>query len=717
MATFRIKQGRQSTTVEADSIEIGVHSSCAVSLEDRVASTRHARVERGPAGWTVSDLGSATGTWLSGEEVVGSRELRSGDALVVGCTRIYVGVGADGALELEVDPKPFQFEPSSSHRDAQGKLVVGGDGERLVRDEVKFTRLRGLKATNLLALAIACLGAAALLAPGWRDAALSPGPLAHAHARLWDDSTSPRDDEWHAKHRALAGEQGCSACHDSFGGTPTSKCAQCHAELAARNHPFALDRSANPATASIELGDDACSSCHMDHSGAEPAPGLFIPDPESLQASCSGCHQGGVPELRRKPTELPPEPHALSYPSFSHAAHAGQRCDICHERDHPAATSAGRDFGRIEFATCMGCHSADDAVGPWNAWARDPALAQWSAKVAPEHRVRLAWHGSDAKGETGESRCLECHAEVHAPALLKTTLREPQSIAFLFKRRSHAELFAADAKVEARHGGDKACVECHASGSATHGGETREAAFLHALHLSTTTPRDAAEASTSGAQCAECHADLAESSTLRGEGAAPAPIAGCAACHREERGGQVEALVLEAKLSEAVRARERVEFPHDVHLAAAGFGNAGALAEGCHACHEFGSGSDAFDARPLVKPGAANCLSCHDDHANMGGPASSGCILCHPATPAGPDPSWTGASATRMRPATRGFSHWSRGHADSMDVASCVGCHAEAGDAKVVADIAIPSESDAACFGCHLRERFHWRGAPAEAPR
>jgi hypothetical protein len=717
MAAFRIKQGRQSTTVEADSIEIGVHSSCAVSLEDRVASTRHARIERGAAGWAVSDLGSATGTWLSGEEVVGSRELRAGDALVVGCTRIHVGVGADGALELEVDPKPFHFEPSSSHRDAQGKLVVGGDGERLVRDEVKFTRLRGLKAANLLALAIACLGAAALLAPGWRDAALSPGPLARAHARLWDESTSAGDDEWHAKHRALAGEQGCSACHDSFGGTPTSKCAQCHADLAARNHPFALDRSANPATASIELGDDACSSCHMDHSGAEPAPGLFIPEPESLQASCSGCHEEGVPELRRKPTEFPAEPHALSYPSFSHAAHAGQRCDICHERDDADSSGADRDFGRVEFATCMGCHSADDAVGPWNAWARDPALAEWSAKVAPEHRVRLAWHGSDAKGESGESRCLECHAEVHAPGLRATTLREPESIAFLLKRRSHAELFAADAKVEARHGGDKACVECHASGSTTHSGETREAEFLHALHLSTTRPRDAAEASTSSAQCAECHADLAESSKLRVEGAPSAPLAGCAACHREERDGRVEALVLQARLSEAVRARERAEFPHDVHLAAAGFGKAGALAEGCHACHEFGSGSDAFDARPLVEPGAANCLSCHDDHANVGGPSSTGCVLCHPATPAGPDPAWTGASATRLRPPTRGFSHWSRGHADSMQSGSCVDCHGDAKDAKVVADMAIPSESDAACFDCHLRERFHWRGAPAEAPR
>jgi len=718
MAVFRIKQGRQVSAVEVEFIELGVHSSCALSLEDRVASTRHARITRDSTGWMVTDLGSATGTWLSGEEVVGARELRAGDMLVLGCSRISVAFGADGALELEVDSKPFFFEASSAHRNAQGKVVVGGDSERLVRDEVRFTRLRGLKAANVLALVLAALGVAALLAPSWRDATLSPGPLAHPHARLWDDSTRAQDDEWHRQHRDLAGQQGCSACHDSFGGTPTEKCAQCHSELVARNHPFALDRSSNPETASIELGADACSSCHMDHSGAEPALGVFLPEPAALAASCAGCHADGVPELRRKLDGLAAEPHALSYPSFSHAAHAEQRCDICHARD--SATSAlgtVRDFARVAFSTCMGCHSLDAQAGPGHPFGRDPALAEWSSKIKPEHRVRLAWHGAGAQTPGGSSRCLDCHAERHAPELRTTTLRESESVAFELRRRSHADLFTAAAKVEAGHGGERACGECHASGVATHGNETRTGPFLHALHLSTTAPRSSAEAAASTAECVTCHGNLAAASQLRSDGLEHAPLDSCAACHRDVRAGKPEALVLSARPSGPERTRARVEFPHDVHLAAAEFGKSGPLAEGCHACHELGGGSDAFDARPLVKSHAASCASCHDDHAHVGGPASTGCALCHPTTPTGPDPAWTASSATRLRPSTRGFSHWSRGHAPSMEAGTCSDCHGNAARALVVADMAIPAESEPACLECHMRERFHWRGGPAESPR
>lgn len=55
---------------------------------DPTVSRMHAAVQRYQAGWSVSDLGSANGTLLNGQPVVGERGLRSGDELRVGGWRL-----------------------------------------------------------------------------------------------------------------------------------------------------------------------------------------------------------------------------------------------------------------------------------------------------------------------------------------------------------------------------------------------------------------------------------------------------------------------------------------------------------------------------------------------------------------------------------------------------------------------------------------------------
>jgi predicted component of type VI protein secretion system len=56
--------------------------------EDVTASHLHAVLERFPAGWCVSDLGSSNGTWVNGERIWASRRLRHGDEIRVGQTRL-----------------------------------------------------------------------------------------------------------------------------------------------------------------------------------------------------------------------------------------------------------------------------------------------------------------------------------------------------------------------------------------------------------------------------------------------------------------------------------------------------------------------------------------------------------------------------------------------------------------------------------------------------
>ena len=76
-------------SLEADRTTVGKASENDVSLEDDpTASHLHAVLERFPAGWCVTDLGSSNGTWVNGERIWSSRRLRHGDEIRVGQTRL-----------------------------------------------------------------------------------------------------------------------------------------------------------------------------------------------------------------------------------------------------------------------------------------------------------------------------------------------------------------------------------------------------------------------------------------------------------------------------------------------------------------------------------------------------------------------------------------------------------------------------------------------------
>jgi pSer/pThr/pTyr-binding forkhead associated (FHA) protein len=81
-----------------------------ISLDqDGTASHMHAVLERFPAGWAITDLGSSNGTWVNGERIWSPRRLRHGDEIRVGQTRVIFRdpLAAAGAAS---SPRP----PSSS---------------------------------------------------------------------------------------------------------------------------------------------------------------------------------------------------------------------------------------------------------------------------------------------------------------------------------------------------------------------------------------------------------------------------------------------------------------------------------------------------------------------------------------------------------------------------------------------------------------------------
>lgn len=67
---------------------IGRAPECTLVLTDDFASGRHARLNPGPDGWTVEDLGSTNGTTLNGVPLGGPTPVQPGAVLKIGRTVI-----------------------------------------------------------------------------------------------------------------------------------------------------------------------------------------------------------------------------------------------------------------------------------------------------------------------------------------------------------------------------------------------------------------------------------------------------------------------------------------------------------------------------------------------------------------------------------------------------------------------------------------------------
>jgi hypothetical protein len=96
-------------SLEADRTTIGNAAENDVSLaDDPTASHLHAILERFPAGWCVTDLGSSNGTWVNGERIWAARRLRNGDEIRVGQTRLVFRdpFGAGRAATRAADGPP-----------------------------------------------------------------------------------------------------------------------------------------------------------------------------------------------------------------------------------------------------------------------------------------------------------------------------------------------------------------------------------------------------------------------------------------------------------------------------------------------------------------------------------------------------------------------------------------------------------------------------------
>ncbi|MCK5944096.1 MAG: hypothetical protein KAI24_19075, partial [Planctomycetes bacterium] len=381
---------------------------------------------------------------------------------------------------------------------------------------------------------------------------------------------------------------------------------------------------------------------------------------------------------------------------------------------------ARHDYAAVAYEVCASCHvrgapAVNMTVAQQVAWRTEAEQWQWD----------VAWHGTDDDG----SRCLQCHTSsqrggetVFGPEM-KTVPRgvftaeryRAERAHYTNPTRSHDEQFRA-------HAAGRTCTECHLDGRVRPAPAAVRPArpFWHGLHLAAgaLAPGDDAGRVSADAQqgCVSCHADLRDGAALKpfDQGGyhwpeSPSAQAACKECHRE---GDALLPLTAAKLRSTAATEQRPDFPHDVHVGSAAFGQSGTLANGCFACHEFSEtdGEAPFTQVPRTLPGATDCTSCHGGHADIGGGA---CQQCHPKLEGrGNSFRWqarldTPPPSRRPWPAPNGFRHLSVGHKNE----DCSTCHGASGltEAATLLDVRVPDESAPLCRDCHLQKQFHWR--------
>jgi len=129
----------------AGKVLVGRHPECEVVLGDPMASRRHCKVERTPAGtFTVEDNHSANGTLLNGEPLQpeGPVALHDGDTITIGETTLKLQLTEDKkglqeskppAVKLEDEEVPLSFIQDAKVKAVSEEEIVSGDVGTLKR--------------------------------------------------------------------------------------------------------------------------------------------------------------------------------------------------------------------------------------------------------------------------------------------------------------------------------------------------------------------------------------------------------------------------------------------------------------------------------------------------------------------------------------------------------------------------------------------------------
>lgn len=507
-------------------------------------------------------------------------------------------------------------------------------------------------------LAIVTLAAIATIVTWEAEVRTSPGPLHPVHAQVVE----------------LAGAGGCDRCHGGGGAVAmATACAECHAAIGAQ-----LARGSGLHGTLADAVD--CGHCHVEHHGAAIAlvgehafaeAGVgeatsydhghvagFALSGAHDELSCTACHEHADDEvlaagdarflgLDQTCTSCHADVHDGGMGSdcaschgqeqpfavvarFRHAAfaldgaHAGLRCDACHEPD--SDRSVARYPADLPARSCADCHGLPHGPGgaalPLAAGTRDCADCHGTTTFARTFDVAAhAARGVPLAGAHATAACSDCHtseraAAPPAPGLMGrcTVCHEsPHGAIFSDRLPEVSGITASD------------CGACHAADAPDFHGARLEADVHAATGFPLVPPHEHVE-------CASCHRGPADAPwAQRFPGRAPHD---CAACHADPHAGQFDAGPTASRCTDCHARTHFVPpaFGLERHASTAFPLTGGHAAVACARCHE----KPAVDAPRRFTGTPTDCARCHDDvhrgafaalPATMNGRRS--CARCH----------------------------------------------------------------------------------------
>jgi DNA-binding NtrC family response regulator len=102
-------------------LTIGRAGDASVQIDSERVSRVHARITRRGDDVTIEDARSRNGTWVNGEQLVGSRRLRSGDEIVIGPATMVVSITSPAHADLRV-VSPRRLDEALAAEVGRGKL-------------------------------------------------------------------------------------------------------------------------------------------------------------------------------------------------------------------------------------------------------------------------------------------------------------------------------------------------------------------------------------------------------------------------------------------------------------------------------------------------------------------------------------------------------------------------------------------------------------------
>jgi len=328
--------GLALTQVRRDVLRIGRGTNAELRSENPAVALEHAVIEGDANGYTITDKGSITGTYVNRRPVETAR-LAKGDVIEIGDLRIEVQVIEPG--------KPLFIRVSSATTAGGGyvddeDVVVPGPGAKggAVRapkiDYADAYKLRRGWLTKLslvaILLIIAFLVVAEITKPE-RQVAFMPGGVSSAHARAKDANGEPI-----AKN--------CRACHDPWRGVSDASCTECHGKL-----PHAENQTGAP----------HCADCHSEHRGVAKLAA-------SADVTCVSCHANVLAHVTDP--NRPRRAEVISIASFGdkHPEFTPRSDPDTLLFNHALHLKAGGIFngeGRREELQCIQCHKLVETKG------------------------------------------------------------------------------------------------------------------------------------------------------------------------------------------------------------------------------------------------------------------------------------------------------------------------------------------------------------------